>query len=344
MAEQYPSNAQEQEAQAKSSIEFSNDRQAAIAILKDLHLDTESPLGPTIDILYTRKPNQLEVGDIISYTGAPLITIDHHGSRIEYLSNQAELLRALEPTERPRAVLELLSQHMSFAYPSAIEKLRETNPNEAAWLAANISGGESGYPQVTLSEIADHGYGVCSHLSPLYLWLAQRAGLQGVLVTHAQKKMTNVTRRDTGQPLFKSVAVGQPVADHMWVELYLDNGEQVLIDPSTRLVGDTPETVQTIAEAGYASGDGFLIEGRQANRKGIDMVTSSTLTPAGRSDFYQSIQTQLSFSRISASFAEKFPEMYPPLLTGDILLAIGGVEKKGFGRFIIDDVRITDER
>lgn len=346
MTEQYPptdyqNSLEEHEKSTKSFIEISEDRLAAIIIVKEISLDDESPVGPTVDIRYTREPNKLEPGDIISYTGARPIRIDEHETQIRNLSSQAELLRSLEPKDRPRALLELMSEHVSFAYPSVLEKLHETDPDEAAWLKENISLEGNSHAQISLSEIVHHGYGICAHLSPLYLWLAQKAGLEGVLTTHAQKKMTNVTRRDNNEPLFKSVAIGQPVADHMWVEIYLQNGERILVDPSTRLVGDTPENLQTIADAGYASGDGFLLEGRRTDRDGIDTIASSVLTPAGSSDFSQRIQTQLSASRTPASFAEKFPSKYPASLTGDVLIAIGGAERKGFGRFLIKDISVS---
>lgn len=98
---------------------------------------------------------------------------------MQSLATEAETLLELPENERPARVLEILRSKMHYAYNDVIEKLSETDPDLAKWVAENTGLNASSVSNVTLSELMERGYGVCRHLATAYLWLAQKAGLKG---------------------------------------------------------------------------------------------------------------------------------------------------------------------
>lgn len=168
------------------------------------------------------------------------------------IANQAESLKALPEDTRPRAAMELFRSQMHYAYNDVVAKLAETNPNTAEWIVKN-TGLNHSVSDVPLSELMENKYGICSHLAVGYLWLAQKAGLEGIIMTSNHNELRNITRSDNGEALFKSVDVGQPASAHAWVEIKLSNGRWIPVDPTTKLVGDTEEELRMFKEANYYS-------------------------------------------------------------------------------------------
>lgn len=86
--------------------------------------------------------------------------------------------------------------------------------------------------------------------------MIQKAGLQGTLCNAEAGVVKNIKRSDREENLFKSVAIGEPTAAHMWTEVQMSDGTWIPVDPSTNLVGDTQERMALFQEANYmASGE-----------------------------------------------------------------------------------------
>ncbi len=184
------------------------------------------------------------------------IIIDYESDKLKSMLNQAGKLRKLPESERPRKLLDLLRLNMAFAYDDAVEQLSKVNSDLSEWIAKNTGIKSDGAEQLSLSEIVDSGYGVCRHLSVIYLTLAKEAGLNGAYLTisrtdNEKYDLRNIIRPDTGKPLFRMIAVGQSVNGHAWIELRLSDNSWIPVDPSTNLVGDTDEGLAIFREANY---------------------------------------------------------------------------------------------
>jgi hypothetical protein len=212
---------------------------------KDLDLSEKNPKSEEVEFVVEKQPiPPIENGK--SYPNSHLI-IDSEGSKIPELVNTVRELRVLPEEERIHKVLELVRDNVKFPYPEILKKVRENNPSLAEWVEENI------HPKskvVNLSELLDKGYGVCKHLSLLYLYLAQEAGLEGMYCSSGSD-ITNILRSDNGEPLFKMTKVGEKAPPHAWVEIRTSSGKWIPVDPTTNLVGDTQEGVDMFKKANY---------------------------------------------------------------------------------------------
>lgn len=199
------------------------------------------------------------------------ITIDRDSPKLKEMLKQAEALKGLPEKEKPRRILELLRSNIHFAYNDVLEKVAKTDPELAKWVAENTGINSSSAKPVTLSEIVDKGYGVCRHLSVAMLVLAKEAGMEGALLTQSSGILhktdlkylaRNIIRQDNNEPLFKLIEVGKTIENvgHAWVELRTSGGEWISVDPSTQLVGDTQEGLDTFKEANYRASVGSSME------------------------------------------------------------------------------------
>lgn len=194
------------------------------------------------------------------------ITIDRESPQLQQMYEQAYALRELPEAERPRKVLEILRSRVHYAYGNVMADVAKGDPERAAWVDEYIHGDKD----VTLSQVVDHTYAICRHIAVGYLALAAEAGLKGAYATYqAPTKgddprflMRNVLRADTKTPLFRSTPVGDVFYDgHAWAELAMSNGEWLPADPTTQLVGDTPQAMETFRAANYRESVGLNIDG-----------------------------------------------------------------------------------
>lgn len=235
-----------------------------------VNLDSDSePLRFRITV--EKVPTNVERGKAISN-----VIIDSHNRELRPLLKQARALRRIPEEERPRKILELVSSKMSFACAENIEILSKTNPESAAWVAENVGLSSTGETAVRLSDLVRHGYGVCRHFAAVTLVLAKEAKMEGALMTNEGRSdnasdpivLINITRTDTGEPVFKSAKVGEQVTGaHAWVELKTRKG-WIPMDSSHNLVGDTPENVQMFRDANYCGlvyPDGIYTKGLPEN-------------------------------------------------------------------------------
>lgn len=224
--------------------------------------DGYSIVAPRVELASDEKPLEFQVTLEKAITpiekGGTIanIIIDYESDKLKSMLNQARQLQELPESERPRKLLELLRRNIVFAYNDVVEELTKTNPGLGKWIAENTGINSDGARQLRLSEIVDAGYGVCRHLSVIFLVLAKEAGLEGAYVSSSRTDkekydLQNITRPDTGEPLFRMTAVGQPIAGHAWVELKLSDSNWMPIDPSTNLVGDTDEDLKIFKKANY---------------------------------------------------------------------------------------------
>ena len=191
-----------------------------------VHLSSDSePLRFRIKV--EKIPTEIKEGERLLN-----VIVDTDNEKLRPLLEQARELRNTPEEERPRAILELLSKNMKYAYDYRVEDLSETNPESAAWVTKHIGLHCRTDTEVKLSDLIKNGYGVCRHFSAAMLVLAKEAGMGGVLMTNSGKGsnnpktfITNIIRKDTLEPLFKLANVGgQLDHGHAWVEIKTSNG------------------------------------------------------------------------------------------------------------------------
>lgn len=233
--------------QAEKVVKRSSDQSQAEIIFPNLHLTAENPTSEEISIVLKKTPLRVEEGK--SY-GGNAVLIDTETKLMQELTTKAEEIKKLPEIQRPRALLALLGQYVKYAYNQTVEELANSNPSLAKWVAENTGLNSSVYG-VPLSQLFEKGYGICRHLSVAYLWLAQKAGIEGVLMRANHGVLKNIQRPDTGGKLFQTVELNQPGPNHAWVELRASDGKWIPVDPSTRLVGDTDEGLSMFRQANY---------------------------------------------------------------------------------------------
>jgi len=228
-------------------IEINPDGSSATVSFEHLELDIQHPVSDEVLVLVEKRPRELVEGESYLY-GDVLLATD--SEKMAALADRAQLLKELPEHERARPLLELLRSELNYAHSDEIEALSETDPERAQWISVN-SGVSATADNVPLSDVFEAGFGVCRELSVGYLWLAQQAGLRGVLSNSRYGTIQNIQRTDTDEPLFKSVDVGEPPNDHVWVELQMSDGTWLPVDPSVRLVGDNEEELRMFQDAHY---------------------------------------------------------------------------------------------
>lgn len=216
--------------------------------LEGLNLDAENPASDTIEVVYQKVPINVEPGAVANSK----VEIDLEPSdEMRRLGAEAEALQALPELERLHAVLDLLRGSVDYPYTETVEQLREENAELATWIQDRLlPEGDGGTKK--LSEVLDKGYGACGELSAAYLWLAQHAGLKGIIMrSHTDTPITNINRAGSDQPLFRETEPGGVTQVHAWTEILTESRGWVPVDPSTKYIGDTDERLQTFKDAGY---------------------------------------------------------------------------------------------
>lgn len=233
---------------SEKRIELSTTGNKAVITFNNLALNAQNPTSP--EILLTIEKNPIRLVEGKSYCNSA-VKIDKETSVMQALASQAESLQTLPEEKRPRAVMNLFRSQVHYAYNDVVAKLAESNPDLAEWIAKNIGLNSFSGLTVPLSELIEKKYGICRHLAVGYLWLAQKAGLEGIIMTSNHNVIKNVTRRDNGEKLFKSIEVGKTASAHAWVEIKLSDGRWIPADPTTKLVGDTEEELDVFRQANY---------------------------------------------------------------------------------------------
>lgn len=224
---------------------------------KDLKLNRENSKTPEINIRVRKEALVLEEGEVY---GAFACLIDN-SPELEDLASKANELSFLPEGDRLKPLMDLFNNHFKFAYEDEVERIRVDNPELADWIDNN-SGLKSPLNNLPLSELLNHGYGVCRHLAIAFLWLANKAGLKGSVMFSNKGVLKNIKRTDNGKKLFRSVEVGEPTDPHSWVEVQTVGGRWIPIDPSSQLIGDTEDGLKMFREANYLSEPPFRISCR----------------------------------------------------------------------------------
>jgi hypothetical protein len=171
----------------------------------------------------------------------------------------AENLSFIE-NERQRIdeLLVILKSKITYGYNEVIEnKALEHNVPVEFMQRMGVQGNE----QIGFDEITKYGVGICGHLSSSYLYLANKAGLKGILVnSDSERTPLNIMRTDKNKKLFRSADIGKRTSNHAWVEIQLEDGTWIPVDPSTELTGTTEEGMRMFHEADYMTSLGSWLE------------------------------------------------------------------------------------
>jgi len=221
------------------------DKKSAHISFADLHLSLANPVTSKINISFKKQPLPMELEKKYYFAG---IIFDKETSKMTDIASKAESLRKLPEKQRLGEVLNLLGNNLHYPYNEIVEKIGKNNSNLEQWITENIKKSKV----VSISDVLENGYGVCRHLAVTYLYLAQKAGLKGTLMASNANTMTNITRTDNGEGLFKMTGVGTliPTA-HAWNEIQLSDDSWIPIDPTTKLIGDSEEGLQMFKDANY---------------------------------------------------------------------------------------------
>jgi len=329
---------QENAEQKEEGIEISATKEKASVSFRNLELDAQNPTSPEIGIVVEKQPIELVEGK--SY-GQYSVSIDKETERMQSITAEAEGFLELPENERPAKVLELLRSRMHYAYNDVIEKLSETDPDLAKWVAENTGLNRASGSNVPLSEIVEKGYGVCNHLSVVYLWLAQKAGLEGVILSSDRGVIKNIERSDTKQKLFQSAEIGEPVSAHSWVEIKTSDEEWIPVDPSTQLVGDSKEGLEMFREANYMAYVNPSLDVNAEPRDQLDVRGTSMLFAPAESTASGKLSLELSSLKPTIRFrGENLPPTNIPY-SGEAKLSIDTSEQ--FGGFALDIVEVKEE-
>ena len=228
----------------EKGLEISVSREIASVSFNALKLDELHPVSPEVRVVIEKKPRILEEGG--SYCREAVL-IDAETEQMQLLANQATALKELQETERPARILEILRAKIQYANQDVLKALSKTNPDLASWVVQNTGFNVS----VPLSELVEKGYGICRHLAVAFLWLAQKAGLQGVILIANPHVIRNIVRSDTKEKLFKSFELEGQAPGHAWVEILTGDGQWIPVDPSTKLVGDSEAGLAMFKDAHY---------------------------------------------------------------------------------------------
>lgn len=301
--------------------EINFDGQVAEVLYSNLNLTEHNPTSPEVRVAIEKQPTKIVEGE--TYCNCAVL-VDAESESMRSLAIQAEALKELPEAQRPAEVLKLLRENVHYAYNDVIDAIAQINPDLATWVAKN-TGVDSHVFELPLSQIIDNGYGVCRHLSVAYLWLAQKTGLEGTLLTSDYKGITNVERKDNGKQLFKSVAVGEPLIPHAWTEIRLSDGRWIPVDPSVMLVGDSEEGMQTFQEAGYNANLSMGIDSEATPSDAITSKRSIPIIKPGQSGTEMSLSLLLKSTQpIIRIFKENIPPTNIPY-SGEAKLQIGAM-------------------
>lgn len=234
------------------------------------HIDLSSESrGYEFEVTLEKLPTEI-------YEGANIdgIIIERESTKLREMLAEAESLKDIPDHEKPRKLLEIVRRNISYPYDETIEEIAATDPTLAEWISRNTGPKSQGYNPVSVSKIVDTKHGVCRHLSVVTLMLAKEANMEGAYLTTSSpllgtvksdsNTLMNVINPKTGEALFKSASPNAPVlGGHAWVELKTKDGTWIPLDPTTQLVGDSPEELETFRKANYNAwpGSSLNIEG-----------------------------------------------------------------------------------
>jgi len=249
-------NAEDQSFTNRDQITEPTDDNSLSFHFQNLNLDETNLQSPGVEFLIEKKPIIMEDG--LMY-GRPLgVLIDKKSPKVENLLQQARQLKELPEEKRIQKVMEIVRSNVKYPYPETVAELQNTNNNLAEWINMNMVKENQ---VITLSDLVEKGYGVCRHLSVLYLFLAQEAGLKGAIMrTDPDNPIRNILRTDNKEPLFKLVEIGDEAPSHAWVEIQLSSNRWIPVDPSTNLIGDTTANLEMFNSANYMAAATYNLE------------------------------------------------------------------------------------
>lgn len=293
-------------------------------VFNNLDLNAEHPTTPSVEVTFEKQPITMLEGK--SYVGWSVL-IDKENEAMDVLASQAEALKDLPEIERVRAVMKLLRESVHYAYNDVVEALSKTDAELAKWVSENTGLNSDMVLKVPLSKIIENKYGVCRHLAVANLWLANKAGLSGVILCSKPGKLTNIVRTDSNEKLFKSADVGAPVSGHSWIEIKTSEGKWIPVDPSTQLVGDTEENLEMFKQANYKA-IGYGVDAFSSQPE-LSVEQTEIEFESGEATAQGKFWMQLKSIKPTRRWASDKMEEMPPTNTpykgeGKILLKTGG--------------------
>lgn len=169
------------------------------------------------------------------------------------LKAEIDAIRELPERKRPRKLVELIRSRVKYPYKKVVEELRTADEEKYKWIQEKLK-----LKTAKLSECLAQGFAECDQFAVLLLALGNMAGLEGTVCTYHSStysdadNIVNVLREDNGEPLYKSIAVGEQLIDgHSWVEFKLHDETWMPVDPTTNLIGDNNEDLRTFEKANF---------------------------------------------------------------------------------------------
>lgn len=247
-------------------------------------------------------------GDTVGPLNRPVI-VDNQGKLAE-LRQQAKMLQSIPDKERLEKLMELVRK--TLVYVRSKDQIQHLSSARQVVASRRWLDDDPGLrdPE-SLSQIVEDGLGVCNEFAALYLVLANDAGLRGINHFGNVKNQPIV---GTKEPIFKSQPIGSGDF-HSWLEIQLENGVSIPVDPTAGLIGDTPNTLETFNQA---------YKGRGITNSFVPFLTGLpeglTFNRLGEEFFYGEVEHQ-GFLRISLA---KNPDGTPrlPNFKGDLSFSI----------------------
>jgi len=298
---------------ASTDIVFDGDERHRNILFKDLKLDQQNPESPKVSVLFKKEPVPV-AGSFGSFS----VSIDKEPSEL-MRDIEAEVLKLgdLPEAERVRAVMKLLREKVDYAFDDAVAAVYGAGTEKTKWIIDNVGVKGQGF-NIPLSKIFENKFGVCGHISSAFLWMASKVGLNGVFLTSKPNVIKNVINPETGLPLFKSVPLGEQVPGHAWAEIKMTDGSWMPVDPTTRLVGDNPDSFRAFQDANY-----------KATTNGIGISTSSLSL-----SFKQEIPTFLPGQAVSQG--NFWVGLAGPVKSGGVITKEAPTEYSGDANIILD--------
>lgn len=198
-----------------------------------------------INIRVRKEPINVVSGDIL---GANSVEVNFEGAT-QTLMEEAEKLAELPEEERLATLTELVRNKLKYPYPDVIESAGAENAELKEWLEKRF-GQKPSLWKMELNEFLNNGYGDCKIMAAAYLVAAKAAKMKGIYA-NSNGSLKNISRPDTGKPIFKSVELERDTnSAHAWVEIQLSDGRWIPVDPTTNMIG-LGEMIETFRQAGY---------------------------------------------------------------------------------------------
>jgi hypothetical protein len=199
-----------------------------------------------VDVHIHKQPIEIHDGDTV---GPNSVEVKFNNETADLLK-EAEKIQGLPEEQRLSALVTLVHGRLKYPYESAIAETTTADPQLAEWLQERFSAGARKFNRIPLNECLKKGYGDCKIMTTAYLAAAQAAKLKGIYASSGET-IKNISRPDTGQPIFKSVEVDNDMTSgHAWAEIQLSDGRWIPVDPTTDMIG-IGGTLETFKKAGY---------------------------------------------------------------------------------------------